>query len=503
MKKTVAFLVLSMSMALSYYAYGAESIKLNIDNNEIASDVAPQIIDGRTLVPVRAIFEGIGASVEWDSETKTIKGAKDGVEVVMSIDSNIAKVNSASVTMDCEPVIIEGRTYAPARYVAEAFGCKVSWDNNSKTVNIATPAKNEAATEKISETTTEAATETTTLETTTNPMYNYDTYYKAGTYEAGKDIPFGEYVIFANPNAVGAVNKYNKDGNVNSRNGKRSLYSKSFDYCDIIKLEQGNFADITSAYAVPLADAVVDNSHNGTYKAGTSIKSGHLTFKLSPESKVAYVDVGQPDAVTKDRTIQYLTEDNDSVVINVTAGMYVRVFGCDVYNESLAKISEYKPVSENGNHTDAKLNMADVTPSVKKQVDDYLTTLVSEMTPKSLKSTKYTDAYFKKISSDWSSLAKTSADRKYIEIAKKIYGNIRAYAAGTKIDAAYAVTVRVNGKDMSGSFYREILQAEKDYINDIVSDFKNSATFEDAEVSNTNLTNYRVDVPRLTGTKVN
>ena len=76
---------------------------------------------------VRAIFEGVGAEVKWDSETKSITGNKNGIEVVMTVDSNIASVNGKNITMDCGPVIINNRTLAPARYVAEAFGYKVNW----------------------------------------------------------------------------------------------------------------------------------------------------------------------------------------------------------------------------------------------------------------------------------------------------------------------------------------------------------------------------------------
>ena len=507
MKKLLIFFMLLLSLAFTSRAFADNEINLKIDDKTIEADVSPKIIDGRTMVPVRAIFEGVGASVEWDSQTKTIIGNRGGITVEMSIDRNIAKVNNSNVSMDCAPVIIDGRTFAPARYVAEAFGCKVDWNNESKTVNIVTSLTDLKKPEIVSvettiATTTDIITETTTFETTTNPMYNYDVYYKSGTYAIGTDIPAGEYVVFANPNSMGYVYKYSKDGDVGTT-GKRYLYSKYFDYCDIIKLDSGNYVDLTNAYAIPSENVSLDTSHNGTYRAGKDIKTGHLTFKLSPKSDIGYIDIGLPDAKTSDRTIVYLTRDKNSVVVNVTAGMYIKIFACDVLNENLVNICTYEPVTENNNYTDVNHNFDDITPSVKKYIDDFLTTLVSELNAKSFKSTKYTDSYFKKTIGNWNGLAKTSADRKYIEIGKAVYNNIKSYAYGTNGDIAFANTIKLNGNDISGSAYRDILDSEKDYILNAVNEFKSGVNFEQIEVANKNLTNFRYDVPRLNGSKVN
>lgn len=507
MKRFIIFFMLLLSLTFTSQAFADNEINLKIDDKAIETDVSPKIIDGRTMVPVRVIFEGVGADVEWNSQAKTIIGSKGDVTVEMSIDNNIAKVNNNNVSMDCAPVIIDGRTLAPARYVAEAFGCKVDWDNESKTVNIVTSfvdlKKPEiVSAETTAETTTDIITETTTFETTTNPMYNYEIYYKPGTYAIGTDIPAGEYVVFANPNSIGYVYEYSKDGDVGNT-GKRYLYSKYFDYCDIVRLDSGNYVDLTNAYAIPGEGVSLDTSHNGTYRVGKDIKTGHLTFKLSPESDIGYIDIGLPDAKTSDRTIVYLTRDKDSVVVNVTAGMYIKIFSCDVLDENLVNICTYKPVTENDSHTDANYNFDDITPSVKKYVDDFLTTLVSELNAKSFKSTKYTDPYFKKTVEGWNGLAKTSADRKYIDIAKSVYNNIKSYAYGTNGDVAYANTIKLNGNDISGFAYRDILDSEKDFILNAVNEFKSGVNFEEIEVANKNLTNFRYDIPRLNGTKVN
>lgn len=84
------------------------------------------------MVPVRVIFEGIGASVEWEENTKTITGKLNNDTVVMQINSKTVSINSNDSDMDASPLIINGRTYAPARYVAESFGYSVGWDSEIK-----------------------------------------------------------------------------------------------------------------------------------------------------------------------------------------------------------------------------------------------------------------------------------------------------------------------------------------------------------------------------------
>ncbi|MDO4300475.1 MAG: copper amine oxidase N-terminal domain-containing protein [Clostridia bacterium] len=504
MKKLIIVLTFLFSLAFASKALADENIKLNINNNTIESDISPQIIEGRTMVPVRAIFEAIGADVEWNNETKTITGHKDNTEVIMTLNSNIASINNKKITMDCGPVIINNRTLAPVRYVAEAFGCQVEWDNENKTVNINTPEPEPKTTavETASETTTIITTEKAS-ETTTNPMYSYDTYYKPGTYMAGNDIPKGEYVVFSNPGKIGYVYKYAKDGNVSSTTGKRQLYRNYFSYCDVIKLDNNNYIDLSNAYAVPSADvAKLEAWHNGTFRAGTDIKTGHLTFKLSPESSIGYIDIGFHDAKAEDKTMVYLTPESDSVTVNVTQGMFIKLFACDVLDETLSAIHTYRPVLKSYNNTDAKLNFDDVTPSLKKTVDDYLTTLVNELNYNSLKGTKYTSNYANKILKDWNSVAKNSADKKYISVASEIYAGIRSYANGTKGDIASASVIMMNGKQISGAEYRSILKYEKDYITNTVSNFKSGTSFEKLEIASRTITLLRYDIPRLSGRKV-
>lgn len=109
---------------------------LGVDGQKIKFDVPPQIINDRTMIPIRAVFESMGASVEWDKATQTAIGTKNGTTVKMTLNSTTEYINGTAYEMDVPPVIINGRTLAPARYVAEAFGYNVKWDEATKSVLI-------------------------------------------------------------------------------------------------------------------------------------------------------------------------------------------------------------------------------------------------------------------------------------------------------------------------------------------------------------------------------
>jgi hypothetical protein len=87
---------------------------------------------------MRAIFEALGASVEWNEETRTVTSVHDGVEIKVTIDSTKMYVNGNEIELDSWPVIIADRTMVPVRAISEAFGCEVSWNDAYRTVDIST-----------------------------------------------------------------------------------------------------------------------------------------------------------------------------------------------------------------------------------------------------------------------------------------------------------------------------------------------------------------------------
>lgn len=119
----------------------SDEIKVKLNGSPISFDVPPQIINDRTMVPLRAIFEALGAEVEWNGEKQTILAVKDGVSVLLQVGAAlIAKqVDGGDIKIseiDAAPVIVNNRTLVPVRAIAEAFDCTVNWDNETRTVDI-------------------------------------------------------------------------------------------------------------------------------------------------------------------------------------------------------------------------------------------------------------------------------------------------------------------------------------------------------------------------------
>lgn len=114
----------------------SDSIKVVINNEEIGFDVLPCIINDRTLVPMRAIFENLDANVEWDGVKQEITANDEYNIVKMQIGNSTMTVNGKNVTLDAPPMIIDGRTLVPVRAISESLGCEVNWNDITRTVGI-------------------------------------------------------------------------------------------------------------------------------------------------------------------------------------------------------------------------------------------------------------------------------------------------------------------------------------------------------------------------------
>jgi len=146
MKKTALILAITLIIAAIplvgtaansvYMEFVIGSTNYKINGNTEVMDVAPIIIDGRTLMPVRAVAEGLGATVEWDEMLRLVTIERDRVTLRMTIDGTSARINNQEVTLDVAPVIIDSRTYMPIRFVAENLYADVSWTELTGTVGI-------------------------------------------------------------------------------------------------------------------------------------------------------------------------------------------------------------------------------------------------------------------------------------------------------------------------------------------------------------------------------
>lgn len=114
----------------------ASAVDVNVNNTRISFDVEPQIINERTMVPMRAIFEVLGANVDWDGNMQTITATRGNDTILLTIGSDIMTVNGDTKILDSAPVMADNRTLVPVRAISEALGSDVGWDDSTRTVNI-------------------------------------------------------------------------------------------------------------------------------------------------------------------------------------------------------------------------------------------------------------------------------------------------------------------------------------------------------------------------------
>ncbi len=110
--------------------------KVYIKNSEIISDVPAKIENGRTYLPMRAIFENLGAAVLWNDKTNTVTATKDDTIISITIGENVLYKNNVPIKIDATAKLENKRTLVPVRAVAEALDCSVFWNTISKQVII-------------------------------------------------------------------------------------------------------------------------------------------------------------------------------------------------------------------------------------------------------------------------------------------------------------------------------------------------------------------------------
>lgn len=101
----------------------------------------PIIIDNRTLVPVREVFETLGGKVEWYNDERAVEIELESKKVKLWIDNYTAEVDGVETTLDVPAKIISSKTMVPARFISEKCGLNVEWDDETKTVTITTQEK--------------------------------------------------------------------------------------------------------------------------------------------------------------------------------------------------------------------------------------------------------------------------------------------------------------------------------------------------------------------------
>lgn len=139
----IALLALTVMLTGTALAAGPGDggISVQLNGGPVAfTDAAPELSDGRTFVPLRAVMEAMNAQVDYDGDTGMVAITRGDVGLSMVLGQNTVSVTengqSRTVEMDVTPYVKEGRTYVPVRFVAEAWGCAVGWDADTSTVVI-------------------------------------------------------------------------------------------------------------------------------------------------------------------------------------------------------------------------------------------------------------------------------------------------------------------------------------------------------------------------------
>ena len=137
MKKIISILFsMTILLSVAINVNANPLITVTVDGEAVVFDAQPEMVNERTMVPMRAIFEKLGAEVSWDQPTQTVTAVTADKTVIATVGEMSMFVNGEEKVMDVAPYIKEERTYVPARFVSEALDCKVDWDQENYTVII-------------------------------------------------------------------------------------------------------------------------------------------------------------------------------------------------------------------------------------------------------------------------------------------------------------------------------------------------------------------------------
>ncbi len=142
-KLIVAIIILGLFPLSACAAVSAEAaqapdggIRVMINDRFLSLPQAPVVIEGRTLLPFRAIYEFLGADVFWNDKTRSVTAKRGQIQVELQVDNRMAIVNNEKVMIDVAARIQNNRLMVPIRFFAQTLGAQVDWDENEKIISI-------------------------------------------------------------------------------------------------------------------------------------------------------------------------------------------------------------------------------------------------------------------------------------------------------------------------------------------------------------------------------
>jgi hypothetical protein len=127
-----------LGLLLLTIASGMAATTVEVNGNPISFSVAPFQVMNRTMVPMRSIFEALGANVQWNDSTQTVTATRGTTDVRLTIGETDAQVNGQTVALDVPAMMRRGSTMVPLRFVSESLGADVRWSEATQTVSIST-----------------------------------------------------------------------------------------------------------------------------------------------------------------------------------------------------------------------------------------------------------------------------------------------------------------------------------------------------------------------------
>ena len=269
MKKTISLILTVMLLVLAVTPVMAEApLKVLVGGKKIDFDVNPQIINERTMVPLRAIFEALGASVEWYGETRTVVSTKGGTTIKLTIDDATMYVNDVPVTLDSPACIVDDRTLVPVRAISEAFKLKVDWLGEHRLVKVIAPVSVET-------------------ESSYAKTYNYDdngniTYveFVDGTWEKSTYDVFSNMTYTENSEGAWEKNTYDENDNlIQKENSKGVIINWTYDERGNATYREYNNGAWTKFYYNEKGDAIYSENSNDTWIKVDYDENGNPVYK--------------------------------------------------------------------------------------------------------------------------------------------------------------------------------------------------------------------------------
>jgi len=131
-------LLLVTGLVFGAMGHAARAISVTVNNRLMQFDVAPEIVRGRVMVPIRSIAEALGATVTWDEVNRTVSISKGGTNVSLVLGAVVARHDGRAVELDVPAFATRGRTLVPLRFISEVLGYGVTWQEPTGRVAVIT-----------------------------------------------------------------------------------------------------------------------------------------------------------------------------------------------------------------------------------------------------------------------------------------------------------------------------------------------------------------------------